>query len=110
MLIIMPERLLAPSRVPKKLVQSALDAVGIDVRLNGDRPWDMKINDPLRFYPNLLRGTLGVGESYMKGQWDSDDLCTWAAHAISADKRPLLQQAIKKLDIPRTIQAVKRRF
>lgn len=46
----------------------------IDVRLNGDRPWDIKVyND--EFYRRVLRqGSLGLGESYMDGWWDAQQL------------------------------------
>jgi cyclopropane-fatty-acyl-phospholipid synthase len=44
-------------------------------RDDGDaRPWDPRIHDE-QFYARVLaQGTLGLGESYMDGQWDVDDL------------------------------------
>jgi len=40
----------------------------------GRRPWDPSIHDE-RFYGRVLtQGSLGLGESYMDGQWDVDDL------------------------------------
>ncbi len=45
---------------------------GADVRLNGDRPWDIQVHDE-RFYRAVLRGgSLAFGEAYMAGWWDSD--------------------------------------
>ncbi len=45
-----------------------------DVRINGERSWDLKVTND-RFYDRLVRhGTLGAGESYMAGEWDSDEL------------------------------------
>jgi len=42
-----------------------------DIRPNGDRPWDIEVHDE-RFYRRVLtQGTLGFGESYMDGWWDS---------------------------------------
>ncbi len=42
----------------------------VDVRLNGDRPWDIQIHDE-RFYGAVVRGgSLGFGEAYMAGWWD----------------------------------------
>lgn len=43
-----------------------------DIRLNGDRPWDIRVhNDEL--YDRVLRhGSLGAGEGYMAGWWDCD--------------------------------------
>ena len=42
-----------------------------DVRLGGDRPWDIEVHNP-GFYARVLKqGSLGLGESYMDGWWDS---------------------------------------
>lgn len=46
----------------------------LDVGLNGARPFDIHVHDP-RFYARVLaHGSLGLGESYMDGWWDCDDL------------------------------------
>ena len=40
-----------------------------DIRIDGDRPWDIQIHDP-RFNKRLLAGgALALGESYMDGWW-----------------------------------------
>lgn len=45
-----------------------------DVQINGTRPWDIKVHND-KFYRRVLsQGSLGLGESYMDGWWDSDDL------------------------------------
>ena len=45
-----------------------------DVRINGDRPWDLVVHDD-RFYSRvLLQGALGLGESYMDDWWDCQEL------------------------------------
>jgi len=45
-----------------------------DVRLDGPRPWDMQVHHP-RLYARLIaQGSLGLGESYMDGWWDTPDL------------------------------------
>jgi cyclopropane-fatty-acyl-phospholipid synthase len=45
-----------------------------DIKVNGERPWDIKVNDE-RFYSRALsQGSIGVGESYMDGWWDVDDM------------------------------------
>ncbi|MFA5841709.1 MAG: cyclopropane fatty acyl phospholipid synthase [Candidatus Paceibacterota bacterium] len=45
-----------------------------DVKIDGDRPWDIVVNDE-RFYKRaLLGGSLGLGESYMDGWWDVKEL------------------------------------
>ena len=45
----------------------------VDVHINGSRAWDLKINDE-KAYWHFLKGSLGLGESYMKGLWDCDKL------------------------------------
>jgi cyclopropane-fatty-acyl-phospholipid synthase len=45
-----------------------------DIRVGGDRPWDMKLLDPDVPERVLARGTLGLGESYMDGHWDAERL------------------------------------
>ena len=44
-----------------------------DVRLDGTRPWDIRVQDP-RAYRAMLSGSLGMGEAYMDGWWDCDAL------------------------------------
>ena len=42
-----------------------------NVTVGGDRPWDIQVHNP-RFYTRVLRdGSLGFGESYVDGWWDS---------------------------------------
>jgi len=47
---------------------------GSDVKINGSRPWDIRVHDERFFQRVLGHGTLGVGESYMDGWWDCDQL------------------------------------
>nr|MBI4157220.1 cyclopropane fatty acyl phospholipid synthase [Candidatus Woesearchaeota archaeon] len=42
-----------------------------DIKVNGDRPWDIQVHN-LKFYQRVLAGgSLTFGESYMDGWWDS---------------------------------------
>src|SRR6185437_10115525 len=45
-----------------------------DVRVDGDRPWDLRAHDQRVFARALAHGSLGLGEAYMDGWWDADDL------------------------------------
>jgi cyclopropane-fatty-acyl-phospholipid synthase len=45
-----------------------------DVRINGDRPWDIRLHDERLLRRVLRQGSLGLGESYMDGWWDCDRL------------------------------------
>ncbi len=47
---------------------------GTDVRINGNRPWDIRVHDN-RFFRRVLGGaSLALGETYMNGLWDCDAL------------------------------------
>jgi cyclopropane-fatty-acyl-phospholipid synthase len=55
-----------------------------DVQLGGSRPWDLQIHDE-RVWTRLLRdGTLGAGESYVDGWWDTPDLDQFIDHILRA--------------------------
>jgi cyclopropane-fatty-acyl-phospholipid synthase len=45
-----------------------------DVRLGGDRAWDMQLHRPYAADRILAHGSLGLGESYMDGDWDAPQL------------------------------------
>jgi len=44
------------------------------IRLDGSRPTDMHVHDERVYARVFAHGSLGLGESYMDGWWDSDDL------------------------------------
>jgi cyclopropane-fatty-acyl-phospholipid synthase len=56
----------------KKQIQKALTEV--DVIVDGSRPWDIVVHDERLYREIILHGSIGLGEAYMNGWWDSDDL------------------------------------
>ena len=44
------------------------------VEINGDRAWDIQVHDSRLFQRVFARGSLGLGESYMDGWWDTQEL------------------------------------
>lgn len=67
----------------KKTVERLFAMAGIGV--NGKNPWDIKVHDP-RFYRRVLSdGVLGIGESYMDGDWDCEQLDEAVNRAFSSD-------------------------
>jgi len=57
---------------PKELIETILQTA--DVKINGNRPWDIKVLDD-RFYNRVIKqGTIGLGESYMDGWWECSAL------------------------------------
>jgi cyclopropane-fatty-acyl-phospholipid synthase len=53
-------------------IASLLASAGI--RVNGSNPWDLRVHDERFFERVLAYGSLGVGESYMDGWWDTEAL------------------------------------
>jgi cyclopropane-fatty-acyl-phospholipid synthase len=43
-----------------------------DVRIDGKRPWDLRVRNQRLFRRLLCHGSLGLGESYMDGWWDCE--------------------------------------
>ncbi|MCG4455928.1 cyclopropane fatty acyl phospholipid synthase [Pseudomonas sp. MMS21-TM103] len=61
-------------------VERLLDRAGI--ALNGNQPWDMRVLDP-RAYPRILsQGSLGLGEAYMDGWWECEQLDEFIHRAL----------------------------
>jgi len=72
----------ARRHAPKTIAQELLSLA--DVRIGGDRPWDVAVHDE-RFYERALtQGSLGLGESYMDGWWDSADLAEFFSKILGA--------------------------
>lgn len=65
-------------RTVRDLLESA------DIRIGGTRPQDIQVHSPA-FYTRVLRdGRLGVGESYMDGEWDAVALDCFIARLLEA--------------------------
>jgi len=55
-----------------------------DVKLDGPRPWDLRILDPAVSGRVAAEANLGLGEAYMDGQWECDDLEDLFTRMLSA--------------------------
>jgi cyclopropane-fatty-acyl-phospholipid synthase len=55
-----------------------------DVRIDGDRSWDLQLHDDRLPARLLAQGSLGLGESYMDGWWDSASLDGLLFHLLDA--------------------------
>jgi cyclopropane-fatty-acyl-phospholipid synthase len=65
-------------RIVRELLASA------DIQVGGPRPHDIQVHSP-RFYTRALRdGRLGVGESYLDGDWDAVALDQFIARLLEA--------------------------
>lgn len=55
-----------------------------DVAVDGDRPWDLQVSHPGFFQRVLAQGSLGLGEAYMDGWWQTGSLDQLLYRLVSA--------------------------
>ena len=55
-----------------------------DVRIGGNRPWDLQVHHPDTLSRILAKGSLGLGESYMDGWWDCPQIDEFIARVLRA--------------------------
>jgi cyclopropane-fatty-acyl-phospholipid synthase len=67
----------------KKTVSELLELA--DININGPNPWDLQVSNPRVFERILSEGPLGLGESYMDGDWDCEALDTCIDRIIRAN-------------------------
>ena len=56
-----------------------------DVRIDGDRPWDIRVRDARLYRRLFAQGSLGAGESYMDGDWDCERIDELFARLLRTD-------------------------
>ncbi|MGJ8513458.1 cyclopropane fatty acyl phospholipid synthase [Carnimonas bestiolae] len=61
-----------PDSQSKRIAESLLEGSGIT--FNGSNPWDIQVHDPAFFGKVLRGGSLALGESYMEGLWDCEQI------------------------------------
>jgi cyclopropane-fatty-acyl-phospholipid synthase len=66
-----------------KIIRQLFEHAGIG--LNGEQPWDMQIHDPIFFQKMFSKWELGIGESYMDGDWDCASLDEFFFRVTSHD-------------------------
>lgn len=70
-----------------------------DIRVDGDRPWDIHVHDD-RFYQRVLTdAALGLGESYMERWWDSPELDQFFFHLLGVDLTSVSMPWKRKLTV-----------
>ncbi len=75
--------LIMSTQTLQKSLSDILAPAGI--QFNGPNPWDLQINND-GFYKRVLsQGTLGLGESYMDGWWNGEQLDVFCYKVLRAD-------------------------
>ncbi len=98
----------SPSQVPpvwsiRQRLRSIVEGMfaRADVRIDGSRPWDIRVHRD-RFFGRVLSGAdLAFGESYMDGDWSCDRLDELATRIFTAG----LHQRWHAIDIVETVVA-----
>lgn len=55
------------------------------IRINGNAPWDIRVKDPETYRRVLNEGSLGFGEAYMDGLWETESLDELINRLLRAD-------------------------
>ena len=75
----------APQQSTERARQAIVEwLASADIRLNGDRPWDIQVQHPDTFNRWLSQGSLGLGESYMDGWWECERLDEFINRVLQA--------------------------
>lgn len=64
----------------KQAIQEVL--FPLDIRINGQRPWDIQVHNSAFYHSVLTGGSLALGESYMDGWWDCEALDQFFARIL----------------------------
>lgn len=79
----------------REVLEEILDGTG--VAINGPNPWDIQVHDN-RFFPRVLRDkNLGLGEAYMAGWWDCDQVDEMMCRLLAAELDRKLRDSPKLL-------------
>jgi len=77
----------------EEIVRELLETA--DIAINGDRPWDLQVHDD-RLYDRVLRdGSLGLGEAYMDGWWDSESNDAFFDRVLRANLREKVEKNLR---------------
>lgn len=97
----------------KTIILRTLERAGVEV--HGPKPWDIQIRNE-RFYGRVLRfGFLGLGESYMDGDWDCQRIDLFCERLVRTGSNPAskwtslatyIQQSLINLQSKRRSQMV----
>lgn len=67
----------------EKLITGLLAEAGVTV--NGPNPWDIQIKNPQLWDRIFAYGSLGLGEAYMDGWWEAEDLAEFFNRVVGAN-------------------------
>lgn len=68
-----------------------------DIRVNGSRPWDLRVHDDRVYQRILSGGRMAVGESYVDGWWDCEALDEFFFRVLRANLQEKVRDAPRRL-------------
>jgi len=71
--------------------------VPIGVTVNGDNPWDIQVRDERIFSQFVRKKNLGLGESYMEGLWDCQQVDEFICRILKAGLDAKIRGGLKLL-------------
>jgi len=81
-----------------KLKETAQQILALaDIKINGNRCWDIHVHNDKLYGQVLSQWSLGLGESYMNGWWDTDCLDQFFYKLIKSDLRKKIRYNWKTL-------------
>lgn len=79
----------------KQRVQDLLATA--DIRVDGDRPWDIQVHNEDLYRRIIRKGSLGLGEAYMDGWWDAEALDEFSYRILKHDLDKTAVSALAKV-------------
>ncbi len=70
----------------KNLEQKAQEILGLaGITINGPHPYDIQVKDKELYKRVFSKGSMGLGEGYMDGQWEVEDMADFFYRALRAN-------------------------
>jgi cyclopropane-fatty-acyl-phospholipid synthase len=91
-------------QIPAAIATVAKNA---DVQFNGERPWDLQVHNPALFNDLLRQGSLALGNSYVRGDWDCEQLDELINRLLKANGQAPLS---KRLQLQSLAELVRERW
>src|ERR1035437_923625 len=79
----------------KKITEEILGLAG--VKINGNDPWDIQVHNDEFYRRAITEAELGVGESYMDGWWDAEQVDEFIYRILSAHLDEKIQRKLSIL-------------
>ena len=81
----------------KKTIQKMLSMAGMNI--NGKEPWDIKVHHEGLYRRVIAEGSIGLGESYMDGWWDVDQLDAFIHRIVKYKIKEQAERTISNISL-----------